>query len=51
MHGAVGANTNSSHTKCTGEQRILPKVVLTFECSNGETIYMFICIYNLPREA
>jgi len=38
MYGAVGANTNSPHTKCMGAEQISPKITLTFECSDKETI-------------
>ena len=31
-------------------QQILPKIVVIFECGDGETIYTFL-LYNLPREA
>jgi len=41
MHGAVGANTNSTHTKCMGRTANIAKVILTFECDDGKTMYTF----------
>ena len=42
MYGAVGANTNSSYGKMYGpHKQISLKIILTFDCGKGETIYMF----------
>ena len=38
MYGAVGVNTDSHHANVWATQQILPKIVLTFECGDGETI-------------
>jgi len=42
MHGAVGANTNLPIQNVWAIQQISPKIVLTFECGDGETIYIHI---------
>jgi len=49
MYEAVGVNTNFPHTKYGLHSNYHQKIALTFECSDGETIYTFH-LYNLTEK-